>query len=107
MQWLTVSLSQLLFSPFLLAVFFGYIGLFDAFTIGSNLRTSLDLIRSQLIPATVAGLFYWVPISLSVFTIVPDALKLLVVSVASFIYNILLCLIVKDESVVDCKIKTK
>ena len=41
-------------------------------------------------------MFFWVPVSLCIFTVVPDTWKLFVINAASFIYNILLSLKVNN-----------
>jgi hypothetical protein len=96
----------LLFSPALLAFFFGFIGIYDALTTGSSLGASLRLIRHELIPATVNGMYFWVPVSLSIFTVVPDLWKLFVINIASFLYNILLSLTVTKCAVSDSELKS-
>jgi hypothetical protein len=95
----------LLFSPALLAIFFGFIGMFDALTTGSSLRESMRLIKHELIPATLNGMYFWVPVSLSIFTVVPDLWKMLVINIASFVYNILLSLTVTNSGASDSKPK--
>ncbi len=80
--------------------------MFDALTTGSSLGASLRLIRHELIPATVNGMYFWVPVSLSIFTVVPDDWKLLVINLAAFFYNILLSLTVTNSTVSDSKLKS-
>ena len=50
-------------------------------------------------------MYFWVPVSLSIFTVVPDLWKMLVINIASFVYNILLSLTVTNSGASDSKPK--
>eukprot|EP00802_Teleaulax_amphioxeia_P026592 Tamp_27706.p1 GENE.Tamp_27706~~Tamp_27706.p1 ORF type:complete len:232 (+),score=24.09 Tamp_27706:109-804(+) len=96
-DWGTVALKtsadQLAFGPVLLTSFLLYFGAFQkATTQNYEWKDTLDLIRNELVSMQLSGMAFWLPVSLSLFTVVPEWAQILVINVAGLIYNIGLAL---------------
>mmetsp|Transcript_50851 Transcript_50851/g.158911 ORF Transcript_50851/g.158911 Transcript_50851/m.158911 type:complete len:154 (-) Transcript_50851:1341-1802(-) len=92
-----LSADQLVFSPFLLAMFLIYIGAFRAATSSYRFSETAQVIKKELLPMQISGMFFWVPVSLSLFTVVPDHLKIFVINIAGLFYNTMLALKISSQ----------
>ena len=68
-------------------MFLIYIGAFRAATSSYRFSETAQVIEKELLPMQISGMFFWVPVSLSLFTVVPDHLKIFVINVAGLFYN--------------------
>jgi hypothetical protein len=78
--------------PLLMLGFFLYVSILDALMRRATLSEGIATMRREAWPAYRSSVIYWVPVSLSLFTVVPAHLKILVINLAGLGWNCLLAL---------------
>jgi len=93
-----LSIDQLLFGPWLLALFLVYVGAFDSVTTKYRFRSTFDGLGRNVVHGTLAGIAYWLPVTICMFTLVPRSFRLLLLSVTGLVYNTFLSLWVSGQA---------
>eukprot|EP00290_Baffinella_frigidus_P058912 CAMPEP_0180366954 /NCGR_PEP_ID=MMETSP0989-20121125/16468_1 /TAXON_ID=697907 /ORGANISM="non described non described, Strain CCMP2293" /LENGTH=259 /DNA_ID=CAMNT_0022360759 /DNA_START=23 /DNA_END=802 /DNA_ORIENTATION=- len=87
-----LAVDQGAFGPLLMLLFFLYVAVFDALASQASLQEGIATLRREVWPAYKGSVVFWVPVSVSLFTVVPPHLKILVINLAGLGWNCLLAL---------------
>mmetsp|Transcript_1913 Transcript_1913/g.3059 ORF Transcript_1913/g.3059 Transcript_1913/m.3059 type:complete len:205 (+) Transcript_1913:244-858(+) len=109
-DWSTVlqklACDQICFGPVMMSSFFLYMGIFNWLTVrGYEFSETIYILRYELFGAWLGSLYFWTPVSISIFTIVPDHAKILVLNIAGLIYNVGLCLTISGTETKSSKLE--
>mmetsp|Transcript_28711 Transcript_28711/g.92639 ORF Transcript_28711/g.92639 Transcript_28711/m.92639 type:complete len:234 (-) Transcript_28711:853-1554(-) len=102
-------MDQLFWGPTFLLAFFTFVDLWDYLT-GHRQPSSFHpvrMLREKVLPTHRSGMSFWIPVHLFNFAAVPSHLRILTISAANFIFNIMLALRASSSGTSPPSIKLK